>query len=153
MALAAFLSPIQRQIQAGKFIACSRIGPPNHCYWNASVSTHWPTSIHNSASLTSNSRICKSHKHNKRAKRSSYFQLGGRRKRSSITGIPIVLNSTKMIRNIYPLTKDVSKIHTGSEGGFRGWGQSDTSWVYQWYKVSKNVFGKAVLSLVAEFQK
>ena len=51
------------------------------------------------------------------------------------------------------LTKDVSKIHTGSEGGFRGWGQSDTSWVYQWYKVSKNVFGKAVLSLVAEFQK
>ena len=103
MALAAFLSPIQRQIQAGKFIACSRIGPPNHCYWNASVSTHWPTSIHNSASLTSNSRICKSHKHNKRAKRSSYFQLGGRRKRSSITGIPIVLNSTKMIRNIYSL--------------------------------------------------
>ena len=51
------------------------------------------------------------------------------------------------------LTKDVTKIHTGSEGGFRGWGQSDTSWVYQWYKVSKNVFGKAVLSLVAEFQK
>ena len=51
------------------------------------------------------------------------------------------------------LTKDVSKIHTGLEGGFRGWGQSDTSWVYQWYKVSKNVFGKAVLSLVAEFQK
>ena len=50
------------------------------------------------------------------------------------------------------LTKDVSKIHTGSEGGFRGWGQSDTSWVYQWYKVSKNVFGKAVLSLAAEFQ-
>ena len=51
------------------------------------------------------------------------------------------------------LTKDVSKIHMGSEGGFRGWGQSDTSWVYHWYKVSKNVFGKAVLSLVAEFQK
>ena len=51
------------------------------------------------------------------------------------------------------LTKGVTKIHTGSEGGFRGWGQSDTSWVYQWYKVSKNVFGKAVLSLVAEFQK
>ena len=51
------------------------------------------------------------------------------------------------------LTKDVSYTHTGYEGGFRGWGQSDTSWVYQWYKVSKNVFGKAVLSLVAEFQK
>ena len=51
------------------------------------------------------------------------------------------------------LTKDVTKIHTGSEGGFQGWGQSDTSWVYQWNKVSKNVFGKAVLSLVAEVQK
>ena len=51
------------------------------------------------------------------------------------------------------LTKDVSKIHTGSEGGFWGWGQSDSSWVYQWYKVSKNECGKAVLSLVAEFQK
>ena len=47
---------------------------------------------------TGNSRICKSHKHNKRAKRSSYFQLGGRRKRSSITGIHKVLNSTKMIK-------------------------------------------------------
>ena len=63
------------------------------------------------------------------------------------------------LQNYFPfwfsflLTKGVSKIHTGSEGGFRGWGQSDTSWVYQWYKVSKNVFGKAVLSLVAEFQK
>ena len=53
----------------------------------------------------------------------------------------------------YVLTKDVSKNHMGSEGGFQGWGQSDTSWVYQWYKVSKYVFGKAVLSLVAEFQK
>ena len=51
-----------------------------------------------SASTSNSSRICKSHKHNKRAKRSSYFQLGGRRKRSSITGIHTVLNSTKMIK-------------------------------------------------------
>ena len=51
------------------------------------------------------------------------------------------------------LTKDVSYTHTGYEGGFRGWGQSDTSWVSPMYEVSKNVFGKAVLSLVAEFQK
>ena len=51
------------------------------------------------------------------------------------------------------LTKDVSYTHTGYEGGFRGWGQSDTSWVFPMYEVSKNVFGKAVLSLVAEFQK
>ena len=51
------------------------------------------------------------------------------------------------------LTKPVSYTHTGYEGGFRGWGQSDTSWVFPMYEVSKNVFGKAVLSLVAEFQK
>ena len=51
-----------------------------------------------SASTSNSSRICKSHKHNKRAKRSSYFQLGGRRKRSSITGIHTVLNSKKMIK-------------------------------------------------------
>ena len=49
------------------------------------------------------------------------------------------------------LTKDVSNIHTGLEEGFRGWGQSDTSLVSPMYEVSKNVFGKAVLSLVAEF--
>ena len=53
----------------------------------------------------------------------------------------------------YFLTKDVSYTHTGYEGGFRGWGQSDISWVSPMYEVSKNVFGKAVLSLVAEFQK
>ena len=51
------------------------------------------------------------------------------------------------------LTQRVTIICTGSEGGFRGWGQNDTSWSYPWYEVSKNVFAKAVLSLVAEFQK
>ena len=51
------------------------------------------------------------------------------------------------------LTQRVTIICTGSERGFRGWGQNDTSWSYPWYEVSKNVFAKAVLSLVAEFQK
>ena len=51
------------------------------------------------------------------------------------------------------LTQRVTIICTGSEGGFRGWGQNDTSWSYPWYEVSKNVFAEVVLSLVAEFQK
>ena len=51
------------------------------------------------------------------------------------------------------LTQRVTIICTGSEGGFPGWGQNDTSWSYPWYEVSKNVFAKVVLSLVAEFQK
>ena len=71
------------------------------------------------------------------------------------------MNASKSKRSMEPnsspekkcLTKPVSYTHTGYEGGFRGWGQSDTSWVFPMYEVSKNVFGKAVLSLVAEFQK
>ena len=57
------------------------------------------------------------------------------------------------VTTLSSLTKHVSYTHTVYEGGFRGWGQSDTSWVSAMYEVSKNVFGKAVLSLVAEFQK
>ena len=51
------------------------------------------------------------------------------------------------------LTQQVSYLRTGYEGEFRGWGQNDTSWVSPMYWVSKNVFDKVVLSLVAEFQK
>ena len=67
---------------------------------------------------------------------------------------PVLNNETIDDLEEDDLTKHVSNIHTGSEGGFWGWGQNDTSWVSMshWYKVSKNVFGKALLSLVAEFQ-
>ena len=62
-----------------------------------------------------------------------------------------VSHNSNFVKKVLP--KHVSYTHTGYEGGFRGWGQSDTSWVSSMYEVSKNVFGKAVLSLVAEFQK